>query len=158
LNQTTAIIWEGVEARLRDLGFSPISHKIYQKQYPSIFDSVAYPAGWRVPNFIKFYGKVSHTTWEHVSQYLAQLGEASSIEALHVWLFSLSLTGTAFAWFSSRPSYSIYRWEPLKWKFHEHFYSSISEAKLADLTTLDKHAMNQFWIISNDSKKVKLVF
>jgi hypothetical protein len=78
------------------MGLSPISHNIYQKLYPSIFDSVAYPAGWCVLNFIKFDGEGSRTTWEHVSQYLAPLGEASSIEALHIRLFSLSLTGTAF--------------------------------------------------------------
>jgi hypothetical protein len=81
---------------------------MYQKSYLNIFDSVAYPVGWRVPNFTKFDGKGSRTTQEHVSQYLAQLGEASFIEALHVWLFSLSLTGTAFAWFFSLPTYSIY--------------------------------------------------
>jgi hypothetical protein len=97
LNETTARIWEGAEARLRDMGISPISHKINQKPYPSIFNSVAYPTGWCVPDFIKFDGEGSHTTWEHVSQYLAQLGEASSIEALRVRLFSLSLTRTTFA-------------------------------------------------------------
>jgi hypothetical protein len=108
LNETTARIWEGVEARLRDMGLSPISHRIYQKPYPSIFDSIAYPAGWRVPDFTKFDGENSLTTWEHVSQYLAQLGEADSVEALRIRLFSLSLTGTAFAWFSSLPAHSIY--------------------------------------------------
>jgi hypothetical protein len=41
LNETTARIWQGVEARLRDMCLSPISHKIYQKSYLSIFDSVA---------------------------------------------------------------------------------------------------------------------
>jgi hypothetical protein len=92
LNETTARIWEGVEARLRDMGLSPISHRIYQKSYPSIFDSVAYPAGWRVPNFSKLDGEGSCTTWKHMSQYLAQLGEAGSIEALRVQLFSLLLT------------------------------------------------------------------
>jgi hypothetical protein len=71
-----------------------------------------------------------------VSQYLAQLGEAGSVEALRVQLFSLLLTGTAFAWFSSRPAHSIYGWEPLEWKFHGHFYSGTSEAKLADLTSV----------------------
>jgi hypothetical protein len=136
LNETTARIWEGVEARLRDMGLSPISHQIYQKPYPSIFDSVAYPAGWRVPDFTKFNGEGSRTTWEHVSQYLAQLGEAGFVEALHVRLFSLSLTRTAFAWFSSLPAHSIYGWEPLERKFHEHFYSGTSEAKLADLTSV----------------------
>jgi hypothetical protein len=79
------------------MGLSPISHKIYQKPYPSIFDSVAYLMGWHVLDFIKFDGERSHTMWEHVSQYLTQLGKASSIEALRVWLFSLSLTRTAFA-------------------------------------------------------------
>jgi hypothetical protein len=136
LNETTARIWEGVEARLSDMGLSPISHKIYQNPYPSIFDSVAYPAGWRVPDFIKFDGEGSRTTWEHVSKYLAQLGEASSIEALHVRLFSLSLTRTFFAWFSSLPAYPIYGWEPLEKKFHEHFYSGTCEAKLANLTSV----------------------
>jgi hypothetical protein len=51
-------------------------------------------------------------------------------------LFSLSLTGTAFAWFSSLLAHFIYGWEPLEWKFHEHFYSGTSEAKLADLTSV----------------------
>jgi hypothetical protein len=148
LNETTARIWEGVEARLRDMGLSHISHRIYQKPYPSIFDSVAYPAGWHVPDFSKFDGEGSHTTWEHVSQYLAQLGEAGSVEALRVQLFSLSLTGTTFAWFSSLLAHSIYEWEPLEQKFHEHFYSGTSEAKLADLPsvrqTCDESVSNYF--------------
>jgi hypothetical protein len=71
-----------------------------------------------------------------VSQYLAQLGEAGSVEALRVQLFSLSLTGTTFAWFSLLPTHSIYGWELLERKFHEHFYSGTSEAKLADLTSI----------------------
>jgi hypothetical protein len=51
-------------------------------------------------------------------------------------LFSLSLTRTAFSWLSSLPAHCIYVWEPLEQKFHEHFYSSTSEAKLADLTSV----------------------
>jgi hypothetical protein len=114
LNETIARIWEGVEARLRDMGLSPISHRIYQKPYPSIFDSVAYPTSWHVLDFTKFESEDSRTTWEHVSQYLAQLGKAGFVEALRIRLFSLSLTGTTFAWFSSLPAHSIYRWEPLE--------------------------------------------
>jgi hypothetical protein len=71
-----------------------------------------------------------------VSQYLAQLGEAGSVEALCIQLFSLSLIRTAFAWFSSLPAHSIYGWEPLEQKFHEHFYSGTIEAKLLDLTSV----------------------
>jgi hypothetical protein len=136
LNEPTARIWEGVEARLRDLGLSPISHRIYQKLYPSIFNLVACLAGWQVPDFTKFDGEGSHTTWEHVSQYLSQLGEAGFVEALRIRLFSLSLTRTAFVWFSSLPAHSIYGWEPLERKFHEHFYSGTSEAKFAELTSV----------------------
>jgi hypothetical protein len=33
-------------------------------------------------------------------------------------------------------SHTIYKWEPLEQKFHEHFYSGTSEAKLADLTSI----------------------
>ena len=41
----------------------------------------------------------TRSTFEHISQYLTQLGEAGSINELKVRLFSLSLTGTAFSWF-----------------------------------------------------------
>ena len=69
----------------------------YQKPYPSSFDSVQYPAGFRLPHFIKFNGDDNKSTFEHISQYLAQLGEAGSISELKMRLFSLSLTGTAFS-------------------------------------------------------------
>ena len=41
--------------------------RLYQKPYPPEFDFVSYPAGWHVPEFVKFNGDDSHTTWEHVS-------------------------------------------------------------------------------------------
>jgi hypothetical protein len=47
----------------------------------------------------------------HVSQYLAQLGEVGSINALRVCLFSSPLTGTTFSWFSSLSPNSIDSWE-----------------------------------------------
>ena len=65
---------------------------------------------------------------------MAQLGEASSSDALRVRLFSLSLTGTAFSWFSSLPPNSVRSWNELEQKFHDHFYSGVNEAKLTDLT------------------------
>ena len=80
--------------------------RTYQKSYPTSFDSVAYPAGFRLPEFVKFSGEDTRSTFEHISQYLAQL-EAGSINELRVCLFSLSLTGTAFSWFSSLAPNSI---------------------------------------------------
>jgi hypothetical protein len=48
-----------------------------------------------MPDFVKFSGDDNCTTWEHISQYTAQLGEPSSFNSLKVRLFSLSLTSIA---------------------------------------------------------------
>ena len=113
---------------------------MYQKPYPEHFDAISYPQGYKVPDFVKFSCEGTKTTWEHVSQYLAQLGEAGSIEELKVRLFPLSLTGTAFSWFAALPHGSILLWSQLEQKFHDHFYSSDNELKLSHLTSVrQKH-------------------
>ena len=87
-------------------------------------------------------------TWEHVSQYILQLGEAGFNDALRVCLFFLFLTGTTFSWFSSLALTSIRNWNELEHKFHEHFFSGETEAKLSDLTSVrqgrDEPASNYF--------------
>jgi hypothetical protein len=89
---------------------------------------------------VKFNGDDSKTTWEHVSQYLAQLGEASAIEEIRVRLFSFSLIGNAFSWFALLPVNSIHTWEQLEQKFHDHFYSGDNELRLSHLTSVkQKH-------------------
>jgi hypothetical protein len=89
------------------LGVDMGNTKLYQKSYRADFDYVAFPPGWCMPDFVKFSGDDNRTTWEHISQYTAQLGEAGTYNSLKVRLFSLSLTGTAFAWFSSLAPNSI---------------------------------------------------
>ena len=122
----------GVEPKVRG--------RTYQKPYPSCFDAIAYPQGYKVPEFSKFNGEDSKTTWEHVSQYLAQLGEAGSMDELKVCLFPLSLTGIAFSWFSALSPGSITTWSQLEQKFHDHFYSGDNELKLSHLTSVrQKH-------------------
>jgi predicted P-loop ATPase len=71
-----------------------------------------------------------------VSQYLAQLGEDSSSEALVVHMFPVSLTGTTFSWFASLAPSSVNSWLDLEKKFHEHFFSSSNELKLSHLTSV----------------------
>ena len=39
----------------------------YQKPYPMSFDAVTYPTGFRLPEFVKFNGDDSKSTFEHVS-------------------------------------------------------------------------------------------
>ena len=134
------------------LGVDVGGSHLHQKPYPDDFDLVSYPVGWCVPNFIKFSGDDNKTTWEHISQYVAQLGEASSSEALRVHLFSLYLTGTAFSWFSSLPPNSVRSWDELEQKFHDHFYSGVNEAKLIDLTSVKQVEMSLSMITLQDLK------
>jgi hypothetical protein len=58
------------------------------------------------------------------------------IDALKVYLFTLSLTDTAFSWFSSLSPNSLCSWGKLEHKFHDHFYSPKNELKLSDLTSV----------------------
>ena len=83
------------------------SRTTYHKLYPSHFNFMKAPDGWRVPDFNKFSGDDSKSTMEHISMFLAQLGEASAYDFMKVHIFSLSFTGTTFAWFASLPSCSI---------------------------------------------------
>ena len=64
-------------------------------------------------DFSKFLGEDSKGTHEHVGQFLAQLGELDDTEAFRVRLFSLSLTGTVFAWYVVLPPNSINSWDDL---------------------------------------------
>jgi hypothetical protein len=128
--------------------------RLYQKPYRADFDYVAFPRGWRMPNFVKFSGDDNRTTWEHISQYTAQLGEAGTYNSLKVRLFSLSLTDTAFAWFSSLAANSIDSWDQLELKFHDHFFSGSNQLKLTDLTSVK---LNKEESVSDYLKRFKEV-
>jgi hypothetical protein len=81
-------------------------------------------------------GDQGKSTREHIGQFLAQLGELADIEAFHMRLFSLSLTGTAFAWYATLPPNSIFSWGDLEQKFHDHFFSGDYELELVDFSVL----------------------
>jgi hypothetical protein len=118
------------------LGVDIGNTNLYQKTYDPEFDRFPLTHGWRMPDLIKFSGDDDRTTWKHISQYTAQLGEVGVYNALKVRLFSLSLTGNAFAWFSSLAPGSIISWDMLERKFHDHFYSGSMQLKLTDLTSV----------------------
>ena len=40
--------------------------RVYKKPYPDYYDNVPFPRNYRVPEFTKFSGEDSKTTWEHV--------------------------------------------------------------------------------------------
>jgi hypothetical protein len=77
---------------------------------------------------------------EHVGQFILQCGEASANDAIKLRMFSLSLSGTTFTWFTSLASNSIFTWAQLEQKFHECFYSGDTELRLSHLTVIkQKH-------------------
>ena len=88
------------------------------------------------PNLQNFRVIKGKNTREHIGQFLAQLGELADTEAFRVRLFSLSLTGTAFAWYATLPPNSISSWGDLEQKFHDHFFSGDYELDLVDLVSL----------------------
>ena len=49
-------------------------------------------------------------------------------------LFSMSLSGSAFTWFTTLPANSIIYWADLEKQFHQFFFSGVTELKLIDLT------------------------
>jgi hypothetical protein len=51
-------------------------------------------------------------------------------------LFPLSLSESAFSWFTSLPMNSIFTWDDLEKKFHKYFYTGISEMTIIDLAAL----------------------
>jgi hypothetical protein len=89
------------------------------KVIPDYYDRFPYPRGYRVPKFSKFTGEDGKITLEHIGQFIFQCGEASANDALKFRMFPLSLSGTAFTWFTSLTPNSIFTWAQLEQKFHE---------------------------------------
>jgi hypothetical protein len=50
------------------------SRTTYRKTYPSHFDFMKAPDGWKVPNFNKFSGDDSKSTMEHISMFSCTIG------------------------------------------------------------------------------------
>src|SRR6185437_4205326 len=69
-------------------------------------------------------------------RFIMQCGEAGNYDALRVKLFSMSLSGSAFAWFTTLLANSILYWVDLEKQFHQFFYSGIEEMKITNLTDL----------------------
>jgi hypothetical protein len=63
---------------------------LYRHPYPEWFERVPLPNRYKVLDFSKFSGQDNVSTYEHVSRFLAQCGEASAVDALWVRLFPLT--------------------------------------------------------------------
>jgi hypothetical protein len=110
--------------------------RVYQKSYPDYYDQLTYPRGYRVPEFSRFSGEDGKTTLEYVGECILQCGEASANDLMKLRMFLLSLSCTAFSWFTSLAPNSIFTWAQLEQKFNEYFYSSDIELRLSNLTVI----------------------
>jgi hypothetical protein len=101
-NQLTTILRESFGIEPKGLG------RVYQKSYPDYCDQLPYPRAYRIPKFAKFSREDGKTTLEYVGQFILQCREASANDAIKLKMFSLSLSTTAFTWFTSLAPKSIY--------------------------------------------------
>ena len=123
---------------MRDqFGLKPKQQSLmYKTPYPAAYDQIPFPHKYKIPYLTKFSGQGDVSTVEHVNIFIMQCGEASNQDALRVQLFSMSLSGSAFTWFTTLSSNSILYWANLEKQFHHFFYSGVCEMKLTDLTSL----------------------
>jgi hypothetical protein len=84
-------------------------------------------------------------------------------EVFRVRLFSLSLTGTTIAWYTTLPPNSISSWGDLEQKFHDHFFSGDYELDLVDLVALRQRKdesvneyIRRFWDTRNRCFQIHL--
>jgi hypothetical protein len=106
--------------------------------YLDYYDQLPYLRGYRVPEFSKFSGDNGKTILELVGQFILQCGEASANNVLKLRMFLISLSVTAFTWFTSLAHNSIFTWAQLEQKFHEYFYSGDTELRLSHLTAIQQ--------------------
>ena len=100
---------------MEQFGLRPKEQSVmYRMPYPSAYDQIPFPHKYKVPDFTKFSRQGDVSTIEHVNRFIMQCGEAGNQDALRVRLFSMSLPGSAFAWFTTLPANSILYWADLE--------------------------------------------
>jgi hypothetical protein len=96
---------------LREFRFTPKGRaRSYQKPYLEYFDMIPYPRGFRVPDLAKSTDDDAKITYENMGRFLAQVNNMGITDVHKIKMFSLSLTGAAFNWFTSLPPNSIDSW------------------------------------------------
>jgi hypothetical protein len=127
------------EMLLKQYGIKPKQQFcMYKTSYLSGYDQIPFPSRFKVLDFTKFSGQDETSTMEHITRFIIQCGEAGNVDALRIHLFSSSLSGPAFSWFTSLPANSIIKWSDLEHQFHNYFFSGINEMKIIDLTRLQQ--------------------
>jgi hypothetical protein len=110
------------EVTREQFGLRPKHQSVmYKNPYPPAYNQIPLPHKYKMPDFTKFSGHGEVSMMEHVNRFLLQLGEAGNQDVLRVRLFFLSLSVSAFAWFTTLPANSILYWADLERQFHQFF-------------------------------------
>ena len=109
---------------------------MYKTPYPASYDQLPLPHKYKLLDFTKFSGQGGVSTVEHIKRFIMQCGEEAQNNVLKVLLFSISLSGSAFTWFTTLLANSMLFWADLEKQFHQFFYSGIEQMKLTNLTNL----------------------
>ena len=91
---------------------------MYKTPYLAAYDQIPLPHKYKLPDFTKFPGQGEVSIVEHINRFIMQCGEAAQNDALKVRLFSMSLSGSAFTWFTTLTANSILFWADLEKQFH----------------------------------------
>ncbi|XP_059671115.1 uncharacterized protein LOC132316659 [Cornus florida] len=81
-------------------------------------------------------GEEHFSTVQHIARFTAQCGEAGLSPWLRMRLFSSSLAGAAFEWYSNLLANSIQTWDEMDEVFHTQFYQTETEAMLENISRL----------------------
>jgi len=128
----------------------------YQTPYSPAYDLIPLPNWYKVPDFTKLSGQDDMSTLEQVNRFIIQCGEAANRDELRVWLFSSSLSGSAFTWFISLPPNSVITWADLEKQFHKYFFSGVHEKKITDLVRLKQRMMNRLKALCKGCERLRI--
>jgi hypothetical protein len=107
-------VGDQIARTLWEFRFTPRGRaRSYQKACPEYFDTIPYSWGFQVPDLAKFTRDDAKIMYEHIGQFLAQVNNVGVTDVHKIRMSPLSLTGTAFNWFTSLPPNSIDSWVSL---------------------------------------------
>ena len=76
-----------------------------------------YLRGYKILDFSLFFGEDSQSAFEHIARFIVQCGELANYENfyhLKLRLFSSSLTGASFTWYTTLLRSSIQSWQEME--------------------------------------------
>jgi hypothetical protein len=98
VGQQTDLTSKIAEVMREQFGLRPKQQSVmYKTPYPLAYDQIPLPHKYKIPDFTKFSGQGDVSMVEHVNRFILQCGEATNQDPLRVRLFSMSLSGSAFA-------------------------------------------------------------